>query len=63
MMVKAYYNEIDPYAVQWLRNLIKAGHIANEDVDERSVGRLRAYGNAIDAIAAQTFVSAFMKCP
>ena len=24
----AYYNEIDPYAAQWLRNLIQAGHIA-----------------------------------
>lgn len=24
----AYYNEIDPYAAQWLRNLIDAGHIA-----------------------------------
>lgn len=24
----AYYNEIDPYAAQWLRNLINAGHIA-----------------------------------
>lgn len=32
-----YYNEIDPYAAQWLRNLIKAGHIANGDVDERSI--------------------------
>ncbi len=33
----AYYNEIDPYAAQWLRNLIKAGHIAPGDVDERSI--------------------------
>ncbi|WGL99968.1 DNA cytosine methyltransferase (plasmid) [Arsenophonus sp. aPb] len=33
----AYYNEIDPYAAQWLRNLIAAGHIANGDVDERSI--------------------------
>lgn len=23
-----YYNEIDPYAAQWLRNLIDAKHIA-----------------------------------
>lgn len=36
-MAKAYYNEIDPYAAQWLRNLIQAGHIANGDVDERSI--------------------------
>lgn len=33
----AYYNEIDPYAAQWLRNLINAGHIAPGIVDERSI--------------------------
>lgn len=33
----AYYNEIDPYAAQWLRNLIQAGHIAAGVVDERSI--------------------------
>lgn len=33
----AYYNEIDPYAAQWLRNLIAKGHIAPGDVDERSI--------------------------
>ena len=33
----AYYNEIDPYAAQWIRNLIAAGHIAAGDVDERSI--------------------------
>ena len=33
----SYYNEIDPYAAQWLRNLISAGHIAPGDVDERSI--------------------------
>lgn len=33
----AYYNEIDPYAAEWLRNLIAAGHIAAGDVDERSI--------------------------
>ncbi|KKZ17990.1 methyltransferase [Serratia marcescens] len=37
MSAKAYYNEIDPYAAQWLRNLIAAGHIAPGDVDERSI--------------------------
>ncbi|NPW76493.1 DNA cytosine methyltransferase [Pseudomonas aeruginosa] len=36
-MSGAYYNEIDPYAAQWLRNLIAAGHIAPGDVDERSI--------------------------
>lgn len=33
----AYYNEIDPSAAQWLRNLIEAGHIAQGYVDERSI--------------------------
>lgn len=33
----AYYNEIDPYAAQWLRNLIDAGQIAPGIVDERSI--------------------------
>ena len=35
--MSAYYNEIDPYAAQWLRNLIAAGHIADGEVDERSI--------------------------
>ena len=33
----AYYNEIDPFAAEWLRNLIDAGHIAPGVVDERSI--------------------------
>ncbi|GAB2721605.1 DNA cytosine methyltransferase [Comamonas sediminis] len=38
MLVKpAYYNEIDKFAAQTLRNLIAAGHIAPGDVDERSI--------------------------
>jgi DNA (cytosine-5)-methyltransferase 1 len=40
--VTAYYNEIDPYAAQWLRNLIAAGHITPGDVDERSIVDVRA---------------------
>lgn len=39
--MKAYYNEIDPYCAQWLRNLIAAGHIAPGDVDERSIADVR----------------------
>ena len=35
--MSAYYNEIDPNAAQWLRNLIAGGHIAPGDVDERSI--------------------------
>ncbi len=37
MSTAAYYNEIDPFAAQWLRNLIAAGHIAQGEVDERSI--------------------------
>lgn len=35
--MRAYYNEIDPYAAQWIRNLIKAGHVTDGEVDERSI--------------------------
>ncbi|WP_416186824.1 DNA cytosine methyltransferase [Enterobacter roggenkampii] len=37
MTPAAYYNEIDPFAAQWLRNLIASGHIAPGEVDERSI--------------------------
>jgi DNA (cytosine-5)-methyltransferase 1 len=37
----AYYNELDPYAAQWLRNLIAGGHIAPGEVDERSIHDVR----------------------
>ena len=33
----AYYNEIEPYAAEWLRKLIAEGLIAPGDVDERSI--------------------------
>ena len=36
------YNEIDPFAVRWLRNLIAAGHVAPGVVDERSISDLVA---------------------
>jgi DNA (cytosine-5)-methyltransferase 1 len=32
-----YYNEYEPHAVQWLRNLIDAGLLPKGDVDERSI--------------------------
>ena len=35
--MSSYYNEIDPFAAQWLRNLIQAGHIPDGEVDERSI--------------------------
>jgi DNA (cytosine-5)-methyltransferase 1 len=40
--VSVYYNEIDPFAAAWLRNLIAAGLIAPGDVDERSIVDVRA---------------------
>lgn len=50
-MKPTYYNEWDPYAAAWLRNLIAAGHLPAGDVDERSVrdvnpDDLRSYGSA-----------------
>lgn len=41
-MSAAYYNELDPYAAQWLRNLIAAGLIPAGDVDERSIADVEA---------------------
>lgn len=48
-MTRAYYNEIEPYCAQWLRNLIAAGHLPPGDVDDRSIrdvqpDDLRGYG-------------------
>lgn len=37
----AYYNEIDPFAAAWLRELIKAGLIAPGEVDERSITKVQ----------------------
>jgi DNA (cytosine-5)-methyltransferase 1 len=37
----AYYNEIDPIAAAWLRELINAGHIAPGEVDERDIRDVR----------------------
>lgn len=37
MTARAYYNEIEPYAAQWLRNLINENLVAPGDVDERSI--------------------------
>lgn len=39
--MSAFYNEIDPYAASWLRNLIAAGHIADGVVDERDIRDIR----------------------
>ena len=40
--VVAYYNEIEPYAAAWLRNLISAKLIAPGEVDERSIADVSA---------------------
>ena len=32
-----YYNDNDPYAAAWLRNLVAAGHLPPGDVDDRSI--------------------------
>ena len=37
----AYYNEIDPYACDWLENLIFCGLIADGVVDRRSIVDVR----------------------
>lgn len=39
--MSAYYNEIDPYCADWLRNLMAAGHITPGDVDERDIREVR----------------------
>lgn len=40
-MIKAYYNEFDPKAAAWLRQLIKNGNITPGEVDERSITEVR----------------------
>ena len=40
-MSAAYYNENDPYAAQWLRNLITGGLIAPGEVDDRDIRDVR----------------------
>lgn len=36
-LIRAYYNEIDPFACAWLRELMKDGLISDGDIDERSI--------------------------
>lgn len=37
-----YYNDSDPFAAQWLRNLIAAGHLPDGVVDERDIRDVQA---------------------
>lgn len=39
--VGAYYNEFDPFAAGWIRNLIAAGHITDGVVDDRSIHEIQ----------------------
>ena len=40
-MTRAYYNEHDPFAAEWLKILIVCGYIAEGDVDTRSIEDVR----------------------
>ena len=37
LRVRAYYNEFEPFAARWLRELIREGLIPEGDVDDRSI--------------------------
>jgi DNA (cytosine-5)-methyltransferase 1 len=37
-----YYNEFEPYAAEWLRNLMAAGHLPAGEVDERDINEVAA---------------------
>lgn len=39
----AYYGDSDPFAAQWLRNLIKAKLISDGEVDERPIQEVKPY--------------------
>jgi len=39
--IRAYYNEFDPKAASWLRQLIKNGNITQGEVDERSITEVK----------------------
>jgi len=49
--VSAVYNEIDPFAAAWLRELVNRGHIAKGMVNEHSVAEL----DPVDVAAATQF--------
>lgn len=40
--MSAYYNEIDPFCIEWLKNLIKKNLIADGDVDGRSIADVQS---------------------
>jgi DNA (cytosine-5)-methyltransferase 1 len=38
----AYYNDVDPFVCEWVRNLIRAGRITDGEVDERPIQQVSA---------------------
>lgn len=42
MSARAYYNEIDPFAADWLRELMRRGLIADGEIDTHSIVDVRA---------------------
>jgi len=40
-MSAVYYNEIDPFAAAWLRELMQAGQIPDGEIDTRSIADIR----------------------
>ena len=38
-----YYNEYDPYAAAWIKELVKTGELPAGDVDERSITEIKAH--------------------
>ena len=53
-MTGAVYNEIDPFAADWLEALIREGHIARGTVDRRSIREL-APADAVGAVQFHAF--------
>ena len=41
MSPSVYYNDVDPFCAQWIKNLIKAGHLPVGTVDEQDVRSVR----------------------
>lgn len=46
-MKRIYYNEIEPFAVEWMRELIKAGEIPDGDIGREQTARMMCQKTAI----------------
>ena len=51
--MRVYYNEIEPYAGQWLANLVAAGEITAGRIDPRSIAEVR--GSDLDGVTRAHF--------